>query len=133
MKIRAKGNKFELTRAERDKKAQDIIERNKDLERANVKAGKSTSTKKKRGKNVRKDERVYEQLIFAAFEKESCLNQEDFVRKTCEPWNFLRPVVTKLCDRIKNADKGGRSWVLKENFKLATDKAIETTDETTAQ
>ena len=135
MQIKKKEDKFaKLSKAERDRKAEDKIRENKERDAQTRKPKSSLNAKKaKRVKNVRKDEKLYENMIFAAFEKESCLNQEDFFRKTGEPWNFLRPVVNKLCDRVKNAEKGNRSWVLKEEFRLATDNAVETSTETAAQ
>ena len=106
----------------------EIINANKRLDAKNSRSKGSrkdgAGKKVKRVKNVRKDAKVYETLIFAAFEKESSLNQEDMVRQTNEPWNFLRPIVEKLCDRHKNKEKGGRSWVLKPEYRLNTDAEI---------
>merc|ERR1712204_63646 len=98
------------------------------LDAGNAKARRDrrdqSDAKIKRVKNVRKDAQVYETLIFAAFEKESTLNQRDLVTKTREPWSFLRPIMEKLCDRHKNADKQGRNWVLKPEYRLNTDAEI---------
>merc|ERR1712113_159881 len=95
-----------------------IINENKRLDAKNARGNRKDA----------KDEKIYETLIFAAFEKESSLNQEDIARKTREPWNFLRPIVEKLCDRHKNAAKGGRSWVLKPEYRLNTDADIQMTN-----
>jgi len=128
MKIKHKVNKFGESEEVRQKEAERIIRLNKNMDAKNVRSHKAgtTTKKKKRIKNVRKDDKIYENMIFAAFEKESLLNQKEIETKTNEPWNFLRPIVQKLCDRHNNTSKGGRTWVLKPEYRLATDTAIET-------
>eukprot|EP01083_Nonionella_stella_P279158 949623_1 len=122
MQIKEKRNIFNASRAERDRDAMAKIHANRKLDKKNVKSNKNKDVRgKKRVKNVRKDEEVYKNMVFAAFEKESCLTQKDMESKTGEPWNFLRPIVQKICDRHQNTNKGGRSWILKPEFRLATD------------
>jgi len=128
MQLKRKENIFKQTREERERAAAKEVEKNKMDDAVNAKSKNKSNVKKKRVKKVRKDDKLYENMIFAAFEKDSCLNQADFERKTGEPWNFLRPVVVRLCDRIKSAEKG-RGFVLKDEFRLATDNAIETVPE----
>eukprot|EP01083_Nonionella_stella_P010240 29243_1 len=127
MQIKERKNIFAQSKDERERDAMKKISANKTTDRKHVKSNKNKTNveKKKRVKNVRKEEKVYENLIFAAFEKDSMLNQKDIELKTSEPWNFLRPIVQKLCNRHQNAAKSGRSWVLKPEFRLATDTAIE--------
>ena len=108
---------------QREKLAQKRIERQKQNDKANAKRrrGKSDATKTKRVKAVRKDDQQYENMIFAAFEKESVLTQKEMERKCGgEKWRFLKPVVERICN-MHGRTNSEKSWVLKPEFRLATD------------
>lgn len=121
-------NRFVGSEEQRNKASEAIINDNKRLDAGNAKARRDrrdqSGAKIKRVKNVRKDAQVYETLIFAAFEKNSVIEQRELCQQIREPWSFLKPIMEKLCDRHKNADKQGRNWVLKPEYRLNTDAEI---------
>ena len=136
MRIKEKVDIYKLDKKKREEIAQKEILRKKmaDNSTSRNRNNKNISSepKKKRVKSVRKDDKQYENMIFAAFEKDSCLTQKDIeIKCNGEKWNFLRPIVQKLCDRHGNTSKGGRSWVLKAEYRLATDSVpIDNNDNT---
>eukprot|EP00484_Ammonia_sp_Unknown_P020131 CAMPEP_0197035266 /NCGR_PEP_ID=MMETSP1384-20130603/13123_1 /TAXON_ID=29189 /ORGANISM="Ammonia sp." /LENGTH=435 /DNA_ID=CAMNT_0042465311 /DNA_START=22 /DNA_END=1329 /DNA_ORIENTATION=+ len=124
MKIKEKVDIYSLDQQKRNAIADQRVKANKEaLNAAKRGKGSGDGAKKKRVKNVRKDEQQYENMIFAAFEKDGVLTQKEIAQRCFhESWNFLRPVVQKLCDLHSNSAKsGGRSWILKPQYRLASD------------
>eukprot|EP00486_Rosalina_sp_Unknown_P002568 CAMPEP_0201568002 /NCGR_PEP_ID=MMETSP0190_2-20130828/8817_1 /ASSEMBLY_ACC=CAM_ASM_000263 /TAXON_ID=37353 /ORGANISM="Rosalina sp." /LENGTH=440 /DNA_ID=CAMNT_0047988641 /DNA_START=13 /DNA_END=1335 /DNA_ORIENTATION=+ len=133
MKLKKRVDQYAQDKKKREEMAAKRIARQKQSDKSNAKRhskGRTDGTKKnKRVKAVRKDAEQYENMIFAAFEKDSVLTQKE-IEQRCngETWRFLKPVVDKICN-MHGRGQTGRSWVLKPEFRLATD-VITTNDET---
>ena len=123
-----------MNEEKRKKEAERKIRENKNNDRIHIKSNKNKDKKKesRRVKRVRKDESLYESMIFAAFAKDSSLLQKEITTKTGEPWNFLKNVVEKLCNYQTRNEKG-RVWVLKPEYRLATDNAITDSTQTSQE
>ena len=124
MKLKKRVDQYAQDKKKREKMAQDRIARQRLNDKNNAKRykrGSDGDKKTKRVKKVRKDAEQYENMIFAAFEKDSVLTQKE-IEQRCggDSWRFLKPVVEKICN-MHSRGQSGRSWVLKPEFRLATD------------
>ena len=123
--VTKKENIYDLSMEERDKIAtQQKLEKKKRemLLQTKTKNNRSNNPNKK-VKNVRKSEAFYKNAIFAAFENKTALNKREIEKATQEPWNFLKPIIKLLCEYHKR-DEDGIKWKLKDEYRLATDAAI---------